>query len=137
MSQQFREAHTDLDTTLGTMAAPHNQLEENFQMEEFVSDAQPVDEDYESEEPFVPTEAEKDAEERAARVINDLPFKAPAKRPRSPAEVVDDDLPDLNEIFDNYDTPKATRISVCRAYASYLASTMPKKPAAPRKRNKK
>lgn len=145
MSTHFREAHTDLETTLGAMAAPHNQLEENLQMEEFVPDHQPespphFDNEEEensssSEEPFVPTEAEKDAAARLTEIRRPA-AKQPVKRPRSPAPV-DDDVPDLAEIFDNYDTPKATRISICRAYASYLASTLPKRPkAAPKKKSK-
>jgi len=135
---------TNLDTTLGSMNAPHNNEQENFHMEEFVSDHQPEspphfgDEEEPSapseEEPFVPTEAEKDAAARITELRRPA-AKKPAKRPRSPSPV-DDDIPDLAEIFDNYDTPKATRISVCRSYASYLASTIPKKPkAASKKKN--
>jgi len=59
-----------------------------------------------------------------------------AKRPRSPPP--DDDLvPDLAEIFDNYDTPHPVRISICRAYASYIASLQPKKPKAAYKKKSK
>jgi len=142
---EHRAAITDLDTTLGAMNAPHNQVEENFQMEEFVPDHQPespphFEEDPEpessSEEPFVPTEAEKDAAERLSTFKRPA-AKQPAKRPRSPLLNVDDDVPDLAEIFDNYDTPKAARVSICRAYASYLAAMMPKKPKASKKNSKK
>jgi len=112
--------------------------------EDHVPEHQPEDEEYDSEEPFVRTEAEKDAEAQAAAqelaLVAHRRGAAPAaaKRPRSPPLLdIDDDVPDLAEIFDNYDTPKATRISICRTYASYLASTLPKKPkAAPKKRSK-
>lgn len=67
------------------------------------------------EQPWVPTEAEKDAKERSV------------KRPRAVSPGFDA-LPDLVEIFDNYDVPPAQRVSICRAYASYVASTLPKKP---------
>lgn len=88
-------------------------------------------------EDWVPTEAEKDAASRLRAITRDAPRAAKvAKRPRSPPQ--DDDLvPDLAEIFDNYDTPHPVRISICRAYASYIASLQPKKPkAAPKKRSK-
>jgi len=91
--------------------------------------AEPHQESSSSEAPeeWVPTEAEKDAAAVARlRDLNPPAAKAP-KRPRSPVHV-NDDVPDLAEIFDNYDTPHATRISVCRAYASYIASLQPKKP---------
>lgn len=84
----------------------------------------------------VPTEAEKDA----ARRLRDLSRSPPraqkaAKRPRSPGPP-EDVVPDLAEIFDNYDTPHPVRVSICRAYASYIASLQPKKPkAASRKKN--
>jgi len=86
------------------------------------------DERDESEVEFVLSEAEKDAISRLAGVSTSIP-RAPAKsvkRPRSPEPYEDDVVPDLAEIFDNYDTPKPIRISICRAYASYLASTMPR-----------
>jgi len=144
MSAHHRAAITDLDTTLGAMGALHNQVEENFHMEEFVPDHQPESpihfgdeqEASSSEEPFVPTEAEKDAAARLSEFKRPA-AKQPAKRPRSPLLNVDDDLPDLAEIFDNYDTPKTTRISMCRTYANYLASTVPKKPQASKKKSKK
>jgi len=139
----FREAITNMDTSHGELNNPVNELG-NFQMEEpHVTDHQPeeqepffdphdvqYDEEDEEEDSssdhFVPTEAEKDAASRIVK-LKQPAAKQPAKRPRSP-EVVDDDVPNLPEIFDNYDTPKAQRISICRAYASFLASTMPKKP---------
>jgi len=137
---------TDLDTVLGAM---NSQREENFpQMEgeyydpvghiadEEARDAEPHQpaSDDEAPEEWVPTEAEKD---HAARLLTlkDKPAAKAPKRPRSP--VVEDDIPDLAEIFDNYDTPHATRISVCRAYASYIASLQPKKPKAAPKKGKK
>jgi len=87
---------------------------------------------------WVPTEAEKDAASRLRAMTKDAPRAAKAaKRPRSPEPVDDDLVPDLAEIFDNYDTPHSVRISICRAYASYIASLQPKKPkAAPKKRSK-
>jgi len=84
-----------------------------------------VEQDSSSEPPFVPTEAEKDvAQRRSAKPV------AAAKGIKRPLEreVDDDDVPNLDEIFGNYDTPIAQRISICRAYASYLASMQPKKP---------
>lgn len=74
----------------------------------------------EDDEPWVPTEAEKDAAERASKGV---------KRPRSPIPFVDPDddaLPNLAEIFDNYDVPLRRRVSLCRAYASYVSSLLPK-----------
>lgn len=104
--------------------------------EDFVPEHQPVDLDDEDEcNEFVPTEAEKDAAQRMAELKSRPAAKAP-KRPRSPRPE-EDEVPDLAEIFDNYDTPHAIRISVCRAYASYLASMQPKKPKAAPKRTKK
>jgi len=138
-----RTAGTDLDTLLTTFTADHDEEKIEMEGEGYVPEHQPEDEEYDCEEPFVPTEAEKDAEARAAAqelalVAHRRGAPAAAKRPRSPPlPDIDDDVPDLAEIFDNYDTPKATRISICRAYASYLASTLPKKPkAAPKKRSK-
>jgi len=146
MSADHRQAITDLDTVLGTMA---NQAQENFpEMEgeyydpvghiadEEARDAEPYQpaSDDEAPEEWVPTEAEKDAALRIQALREPAAAKS-VKRPRSP-RVVEDDIPDLAEIFDNYDTPHATRISVCRAYASYIASLQPKKPkkAAPKKK---
>lgn len=100
--------------------------------EDVVFDPKPESDD--EEPPFVPTEAEKDAAIRL-RLLAEAPPPAPkgVKRPRSP--LPPDEVPDLAEIFDNYDTPHPVRISICRAYASYIASLQPKKPkAAPRKR---
>lgn len=85
-------------------------------------------------EEFVPTEAEKDAMARARELPR--PAAKGVKRPRTP-EPDEDGVPDLAEIFDNYDTPHSVRISVCRAYASYIASLQPKKPKAASKRKNK
>lgn len=74
---------------------------------------------------FVYTEAEKDAMARLARSHG-------VKRPRSPT--LPPSVPDLAEVFDQHDTTPATRVSVCRAYASYVASTLPKKPKATKKK---
>lgn len=89
---------------------------------------------FEDVQEFVPTEAEKDAASRMLTLKSAPKAAKAAKRPRSPPQ--DDDLvPDLAEIFDNYDTPHPVRISICRAYASYIASLQPKKPkAAPKKK---
>lgn len=109
----------------GEDVVPEHQPEEPLSME---------GQDFQ-EEDFVPTEAEKDAAQRMAELKSRPAAKAP-KRPRSPRPE-EDEVPDLAEIFDNYDTPHAVRISVCRAYASYLASMQPKKPKAAPKRTKK
>lgn len=97
-----------------------------------------VESHHESDDYVVPTEAEKDAVIQLREIAGDgLPRPAAkgVKRPRPTVYNTNDEVPDLAEIFDNYDTPAATRISICRAYASYVASTQPKKPkAAPRKR---
>lgn len=105
--------------------------------DDVVFDPKPESDD--EELPFVPTEAEKDAASRlrqmavAPRYEPSSPAAKGVKRPRSP--LPPDEVPDLAEIFDNYDTPHPVRISICRAYASYIASLQPKKPkAAPRKR---
>lgn len=103
-----------------------------------------------SELSFVPTEAEKDFKTRLATAVGTLPRPAApwpksskgVKRPRSPAPGIlnDDVVPDLAEIFDNYDTPMKQRVSICRAYASYLSSMVPrdqKKPKAVKKKSKK
>lgn len=107
---------------------PKMEGEEDFQQ------YQDVDEPHQESEPdeevpdWVPTEAEKDAASRLREMTKEpRPAKA-VKRPRSP--LPEDDVPDLAEIFDNYDTPYPVRISICRAYASYLASMQPKKPRA-------
>lgn len=103
-----------------------------------------VSSEYEDSEvrDWVPTEAEKDAASRLremafhdAQAVQPKATKA-AKRPRSPPE--DGDLvPDIDDIFNNYDTPHPVRISICRAYASYLASLQPKKPKAAAKKSSK
>jgi len=152
--QAERELDTNLDTVLGhNYDAPSARGEENSKMEgedfhEHQSFEASVGEVMDVEEPhqesdceqWVPTEAEKDAASRLRDMTSSaLPRPVIAakgvKRPRTPTPV-DDSVPDLAEIFDNYDTPHSVRISVCRAYASYIASLQPKKPkAAPRKRN--
>jgi hypothetical protein len=80
--------------------------------------------------PWVATEAEKDKAARdAARglVKVSAAAKQPAKRPRERSEPRDV-FPNLAEIFDNYDTPDADRVTICRSYATYVASMLPKKP---------
>lgn len=83
----------------------------------------------EDDEPWVPTEAEKDAAERKRSAALPRPVAKGVKRPRSPdpSRQSFDAVPDLAEIFDNYDTPSNVRVSICRAYASYVSSTMPRK----------
>lgn len=45
------------------------------------------------------------------------------KRPRAPDEGTSEELlPELADFFDDFETPVADRICICRAYASYLAS---------------
>jgi len=137
---------------LAPWVGPPGEAEENFAMEgevfhehqsfeasvgEVADDDEPVQEF--DQEPWVPTEAEKDAAFRLRDLTDHLskPVAAKAaKRPRSPCpvELDDDVVPDLAEIFDNYDTPHPVRISICRAYASYIAALQPKKPRAARKR---
>lgn len=76
----------------------------------------------------VPTEAEKHFAANPPRS---------AKRPRSPPSP--DTLsavPDLAEVFDAFDTPSNVRVSMCRAYASYISSTLPRKPKAQRRSKK-
>jgi len=148
-----RELDTNIDTACGfnpmaPWVGPPEEARENFDMEgedfhEHQSFEASVGEVAEAEEPhqesdpepWVPTEAEKDAASRL-RVLSKGPSEKAVKRPRSPRPSldVDDDVPDLAEIFDNYDTPHPLRISICRAYASYLAAMQPKKPRAARKR---
>jgi len=146
-----RELDTNIETACGfnPMAPWVGPPEENFEMEgedfhEHQSFEASVGEVHEAEEephqdsdpePWVPTEAEKDAASRLREMTKSSSAKS-LKRPRSPRPSldVDDDVPDLAEIFDNYDTPHPLRISICRAYASYLAAMQPKKPRAARKR---
>lgn len=152
MSSDHRQALTDLNTMLQTMDHDEQEnfpgMEEGHNDDYWVRVPDPDGEDYAPAEPaqraessseapeeWVPTEAEKDA--AAVARLRDLnpPAAKVAKRPRSPGPP-EDVVPDLAEIFDNYDTPHATRISICRAYASYIASLQPKKPkkAASRRR---
>jgi hypothetical protein len=52
------------------------------------------------------------------------------KRPRPIFEEEDSDedlLPAVADFFDDFDTPVDQRISICRAYASYLASLKKRK----------
>lgn len=123
---KMEEGHHDEDDE----ARDHDDAAEELQglFEDDVPGHQPSDDDVEE---FVPTEAEKDAAQRAR--AQRLPSAAKSvKRPRSPPP--QDDVPDLAEIFDNYDTPYLVRISICRAYASYIASLQPKRPKASRKK---
>jgi len=148
-------AATDMDTVMGTPAQFFRTFKDT-KMEEEEGDFpnhQPSDEDdvlveedfdeaaadaVDDHLDFVRTEAEKDLAEM--RIRGNTGFtatgvKQPAKRPRSPGPV-DDVVPNLAEIFDNYDTPHPLRISICRAYASYLASMQPKKPRSASRRKR-
>lgn len=121
---------------------PKMEGEEDFQhFQEAIEEADEVEphqlsSDEEVQE-WVPTEAEKDAASRLGKLCMSPRAVKAAKRPRSPEPGDDDLVPDLAEIFDNYDTPHPVRISICRAYASYIASLQPKKrKASPKKRSK-
>lgn len=64
--------------------------------------------------------------------------KQPAKRPACDHEA---DRPDLDEYFNEFgnfgpDITVEDRIKMCRAYASYLASTLPPKPKLASKKRK-
>lgn len=43
------------------------------------------------------------------------------------AEPEEEGRPDLGEFFASYDVPRKEQVSLCRTYASYVASTLPKK----------
>lgn len=43
------------------------------------------------------------------------------------AEPEDEGRPDLGEFFASYNVPRKEQVSLCRTYASYVASTLPKK----------
>lgn len=103
----------------------------------FVTDHQPEEE----EQPFVPTEAEKDVacsggtcthphhvqwrKDRMAWMATQGVAPKASKRPRSPPAPRKSAR--LDQFFDEYDTPLAQRVTMCRAYASFVASTLPKK----------
>jgi len=149
---EARELDTNMDTLVGhnldapwvgDKNFPEMEGEEDFPCHQpsdddvvFEPHSEVPDED-EAVPDWVPTEAEKDAASRLRALTNDPPRAAKAaKRPRSPLRDPDE-VPDLAEIFDNYDTPHPVRISVCRAYASYISSLQPKKPkkAVPKRKN--
>jgi len=45
-----------------------------------------------------------------------------------PEEEESEEMPlDLNWYFDQFELPAASRVKMCRSYATYLATTMPKK----------
>lgn len=107
------------------------------------------------QEAWVPTEAEKDAAQRANRrpaenlvaafaerpdhYAVERPAPAAGKQPRRGllAEYLDE-RPDLAGYFDEfpYEIPDLERIKICRAYASYLAALQPPKPAAKKRQRK-
>jgi len=77
-------------------------------------------------DPWVRTEAEKDVAKPPKRTaIMAVGGKAPkpSKRERSPPRKA----VRLDKFFDEYDTPDALRVQLCRSYASFVASTLPKK----------
>lgn len=140
---RVNELATNIDTLAGTefhhpwaqaggSPRPACEEEEEFQCHQPVwesdGDGSSPELDEVDDVEFVYTEAEKDA---ARRLVASHGFK----RPRSPA--LPPSVPDLAEVFDQHDTTPATRVSVCRAYASYVASTLPKKPKAPKKKASK
>lgn len=49
--------------------------------------------------------------------------KQPYKRPRDEER----EKPDLAAYLDDFDIPKEQHVTLCRAYASYVAATLPKK----------
>lgn len=87
----------------------------------------------EEEKPiFVRTEAEKDIARivklRKPTAIMAVSGKAPKpsrRRERSPSPPRR--VARLDTFFDEYDTDMAQRVAMCRAYASFVASTLPKK----------
>lgn len=129
----MNELATDITTHTGTDFtnpwADAQDVEEEFpchQPEEWSEGADsPVESDGVDDVEFVYSEAEKDAAKRLAASHG---FKRPRSPPLPPS------VPDLAEVFDQHDTTPATRVSVCRAYASYVASTLPKKPKATKKK---
>lgn len=118
---------------------------------EVVTPHQPEEQSDEGVQDWVPTEAEKDAMARlnaAVEASSSPPFsRSEIRKPQAmkgvkrPARHVspladNDDVPNLDEIFDDYDTPAKQRVSICRAYASYLSSMMPRAPKAPKRSTK-
>lgn len=88
----------------------------------------PIDED----EAFVFTEAEKDHAQRALQRHNATVGVKSLKRPRNFFEEVEAERPDLDRYFNEFadigeEITFDERIKICRAYASYLASLLPKK----------
>lgn len=73
---------------------------------------------------WVPTEAEKDVAKPIRIAHMTVGGKAP-KRSRSPP--APRRVARLDEFFDQYGTPMDQRVTMCRAYASFVASTLPKK----------
>lgn len=83
---------------------------------------------------------EEEAERERGGQSGTAPSVGGAKRPRAGSlacfeqlvpsdsdEDVDDERPDLGEFFLEHGTPKREQVSLCRTYASYVASTLPKK----------
>jgi len=62
-------------------------------------------------------------------------WRPPTRAAKKPAQYEPDE-PDLADYFIGFNTPKQQQITICRAYASYLAAGMPKKPSQ-KKRAKK
>jgi len=102
-------------------------------------------------DPFVLTEAEKDSLKRKRRAPGPEPPSPPATQrseeydddepedvdeeddagEAEPGEAAEDedDQPNLQMFFDQFDIPDERVISMCRAYASYLVSLRPKTPS--------
>jgi len=147
----MNELQTDFETAVGYHfhgdLVPEHQPELEDEEAPVAAEEDSQVEDSSSSDEYVPTEAEKDAEEQAEAfqrrnaIASMAAFKAPtrittgpkrvppppAKRDRSPAVVDDDSQPNLAEIFDLFDTPVKQRIAICRAYAQYLNAMLPKK----------
>lgn len=104
---------------------------------------QPEEDQPEEEDPWVPTEAEKDAEQRAREVLKQLPAGKGVKRPyHRERDDFEAERPDLARYFDEFadfadEILDAERIKICRAYANYLASIQAPKPKVEKKKSKK
>lgn len=83
------------------------------------------------EEPFSREPSPKLTHKRvAAKSLKSL------KKPRTRDDWAERDQPDLADYFQDFDTPDAKRIVICRTYASYLSALQPKKRKVVKKTNK-
>lgn len=99
---------------------------------------QPEQDDEPEEEPFVPTEAEKDAEARAQAIVKQVHAAKGLKTLKRERDDFEAERPDLARYFDEFadftvEITDAERIKICRAYASYLASIQAPKPVKQKK----